>query len=139
MALVGATGSGKSTLCELLVRLADPDAGSIESAACALTDRRSRRARQRVALVLQEPFLFADAVTANVLFADGPPESAEPTTEPTTSALSEALACARADRFVAELPKGPDTLLGERGVTLSGGQRQRAGAGPGPGRCARAC
>jgi ABC-type multidrug transport system fused ATPase/permease subunit len=122
VALVGATGSGKSTLCELLVRLADPDRGRILVGDVPVDEVDPAVLRRRVALVLQEPFLFADAVAANVLL-DGAPEAAPGLSWPPH--LGEALTRARADRFVAELPAGPDTRLGERGVTLSGGQRQR--------------
>jgi ABC-type multidrug transport system fused ATPase/permease subunit len=122
VALVGATGSGKSTLCELLVRLADPDEGRVVVGGVPLHEVDPAVLRQRVALVLQEPFLFADAVAANVLL-DGAAEAVPGLTH--HPHLDEALARARADGFVAELPAGPDTRLGERGVTLSGGQRQR--------------
>jgi ABC-type multidrug transport system fused ATPase/permease subunit len=71
--------------------------------------------RAAVALVFQETFLFADSVRANVTLGVGVDDDA----------VRAALAAARADRFVAALPEGLDTVLGERGVTLSGGQRQR--------------
>jgi ATP-binding cassette subfamily B protein len=125
VALVGATGSGKSTLCELLVRLADPDGGRIRVGGVPLDQVEPAMLRQRVALVLQEPFLFAGAVAANVLFDDAAAHRGRSVATAAHPELDEALVLARADRFVAELPAGSDTRLGERGVTLSGGQRQR--------------
>jgi ABC-type multidrug transport system fused ATPase/permease subunit len=115
VAVVGATASGKSTLCELLVRLADPDQGHIEITGIPLDQLAEADLRRRVALVLQEPYLFADTVTANVSGTDVEADGQ----------LDRALQRARAAGFVGELPRRTDTLLGERGVTLSGGQRQR--------------
>lgn len=140
VALVGATGSGKSTLCELLVRLADPDEGCIAIGGVPLRTVDPADLHRRVALVLQEAFLFADPITANVLpSTDGeqrlhgvapaaggagrPPGDGDG--DPGVAELEEALVRARADGFVARLPDGAHTSLGERGVTLSGGQRQR--------------
>jgi ABC-type multidrug transport system fused ATPase/permease subunit len=115
VALVGPTGCGKSTLCELLVGLMPPGRGSISLDGVDLRrlDRTARR--ELVALVFQESFLFADTVAENVLLGtDGSP-----------ARLAHALEVAQADRFVAALPDGAATVLGERGITLSGGQRQR--------------
>jgi len=110
VALVGPTGCGKSTLCELLVGL-----DTIEVHGLA-PDRLQREARRDLlALVFQESFVFADTVAENVLVG----------TEHGADRLESALAVAQAQRFVASLPHGVDTILGERGVTLSGGQRQR--------------
>ncbi len=115
VALVGPTGCGKSTLCELLVGLDAPARGSIRVHGLA-PDRLSRdHRRQLLALVFQESFVFADTVTENVLVGSGAD----------LEARDLALEVAQAEKFVTALPQGPETVLGERGVTLSGGQRQR--------------
>ncbi len=115
VAVTGATGSGKSTLCHLLARLADPDAGQITLGGVNLRALGPDDLRAAVAMVFQESFLFADTVTSNLTLGA--------TVDP--AEVARATRLARADRFVAALPKGPDTVLGERGVSLSGGQRQR--------------
>jgi len=115
VALVGPTGCGKSTLCELVVGLMHPSVGtvSLDGTDLRMLDQATRR--ELVALVFQESFLFADSVAENVLLG----------TDSTTARLEHALSVAQADRFVAALPNGAATVLGERGITLSGGQRQR--------------
>jgi ABC-type multidrug transport system fused ATPase/permease subunit len=115
VALVGPTGCGKSTLCELLVGLDAPTDGTIRVHGLAPDRLRREARRDLLALVFQESFVFADTVTENVLVG----------TEYGTDRLESALAVAQATRFVASLPDGVNTILGERGVTLSGGQRQR--------------
>ncbi len=115
VALVGPTGCGKSTLCELLVGLDEPDRGSITVHGLAPHRLRREARRDLLALVFQESFVFADTVTENILVG----------TDHGSDRLESALAVAQAERFVASLPDGLDTVLGERGVTLSGGQRQR--------------
>jgi ATP-binding cassette subfamily B protein len=115
VALVGPTGCGKSTLCQLLVGLDAPARGTVRVHGLA-PDRLRRDDRRRLlALVFQESFVFADSVAENVLVG----------TDHRADRLEGALAVAQADRFVAALPGGVGTILGERGVTLSGGQRQR--------------
>ena len=113
--MVGETASGKSTLTSLVTRLVDPQSGSIRVDGQDLRDLAPGQLAQHVALVPQNAFLFDDTVRGNVtLGADLPDEE-----------VWEALRTAQADGFVAGLPKGLDSRLGERGTTLSGGQRQR--------------
>jgi ABC-type multidrug transport system fused ATPase/permease subunit len=115
VAIVGATASGKSTLTSLLVRLVDPEAGAVLLDGTDVRDLAAGQLAEHVALVPQQAFLFDDTVRGNVaLGADVPDEE-----------IWDALRTAQADGFVAALPEGLGTRLGERGATLSGGQRQR--------------
>jgi subfamily B ATP-binding cassette protein MsbA len=116
VALVGASGGGKTTLLNLLPRFADPTAGRITIDGVDVREATLTSLRAQMALVAQETFLFNDTVRANIAYGLSDVPQAK---------LEEAAAAARADGFVAELPQGYDTLVGERGVTLSGGQRQR--------------
>jgi ABC-type multidrug transport system fused ATPase/permease subunit len=115
VALVGPTGSGKSTLCQLLVRLVDPSTGSVDLGGRPLAEIDPTALRDRTAIVFQESFLFAEPVGHNIVMSTGATESER----------DEAVRNAQADRFIAALPHGFDTEMGERGVSLSGGQRQR--------------
>jgi ABC-type multidrug transport system fused ATPase/permease subunit len=115
VAIVGATGSGKTTLCDLLTRLADPDEGTVRVGGIDTKGIDPEVLRRSVAIVFQETFLFAESIAANIgLGADLEPD-----------AIGAAARIARADEFVLGLPNQYDTVVGERGVTLSGGQRQR--------------
>lgn len=115
VALVGATASGKSTLTGLMTRLVDPDEGAVLLDGTDLRDLGRGELASVVAVVPQTAFLFDDTVRGNVtLGADVADDE-----------VWEALRAAQADGFVAALPDGLDTRLGERGTSLSGGQRQR--------------
>lgn len=115
VALVGPTGSGKSTLSSLALRLMDPDAGTITLDGVDLRDLRAGGVQQVATLVAQQPFLFDDTVAGNVTLG----------ADLDTAEVERALQVAQAHGFVAELPDGMDTRVGERGASLSGGQRQR--------------
>jgi ATP-binding cassette subfamily B protein len=115
-ALVGATGSGKSTLASLAVRLVDPASGRIALDHVGLPELSGAALASATALVPQVPFVFDDTVRGNItLDRDGIDDEA----------VWTALRLAQADGFVAKLPAGLDTEVGERGTSLSGGQRQR--------------
>jgi ATP-binding cassette, subfamily B, bacterial len=116
VALVGATGSGKSTVAGLLARLYDPDDGRILLDGCDVRELRLRDVRRAVALVFEDTFLFTDTVRENIRL--GRPDADD-------DAVVRAATLAGAAEFVADLPDGYETILGERGLTLSGGQRQR--------------
>jgi ABC-type multidrug transport system fused ATPase/permease subunit len=115
VAVVGATASGKSTLATLLFRLVDPDRGAIEMDGRDLRALAAGELARQAALVPQQAFLFDDTVRGNITLG----------TDVGDEAIWAALRTAQADGFVAALPAGLDTRLGERGATLSGGQRQR--------------
>ncbi len=120
VAIVGATASGKSTLTALLARLVDPDRGRILIDGVDLRDLERGQLAGVEALVQQTAFLFDDTVRGNVTL-DVQVGGADVSDEQVWAALR----AAQADGFVAALPKGLDTQLGERGTSLSGGQRQR--------------
>jgi ATP-binding cassette, subfamily B, bacterial MsbA len=115
-AIVGASGAGKSTLVELLLRVYDPDKGTILVDGTPLPEFDLVAYRRRIGLVSQDVFLFHDTVAANIAFG------VEGATE---SDVTDAARSAGADEFIRCLPDGYETVLGERGATLSGGQRQR--------------
>jgi ABC-type multidrug transport system fused ATPase/permease subunit len=115
VAIVGETASGKSTLTTLVTRLVDPDAGRVLLDGVDLRDLAPGELARHVALVPQTAFMFDDTVRGNVTLGEDVPDEE----------VWSALRTAQADGFVAALPKGLDSRLGERGTTLSGGQRQR--------------
>jgi ATP-binding cassette, subfamily B, bacterial len=115
VAIVGPTGVGKSTLAQLLVRLADPDDGQILVGGVDIREADPLALHRDVSIVFQESFLFATTVRENIAL-DANVTDAE---------VVRAAMIASADRFIRELPHGYDTIVGERGHTLSGGQRQR--------------
>ena len=116
VALVGPSGAGKSTLFALLLRFYDPLSGRILLDGADIRHCNAPELRRAMALVPQDPVIFAASVTENVRF--GRPDA-------TTDAVREACAAAHALEFIERLPQGLDTDLGERGIKLSGGQRQR--------------
>lgn len=116
VAFVGATGSGKSTLFQLLTRFYDPGGGSIQFDGRPLTEYSKASVRDAIAYVTQDAFLFATTIRENLLL--GKPSATEPE-------LWQALELACADEFVRRMPEGLDSQVGERGTRLSGGERQR--------------
>jgi ATP-binding cassette, subfamily B, bacterial len=116
LALVGPTGSGKSTIAGLLARLYDPEEGAVLLDGHNVRDLRLSAVRDAVALVFEETFLFTDTVKENIRFAR--PDAND-------DAIGRAAELAGAAEFIADLPDGYETVLGERGFSLSGGQRQR--------------
>ncbi len=115
IALVGPTGSGKSTVAQLMARLFDPDSGSIHLDRIPLIDLSRPVVADSVALVFQEPFLFSTSVRENITLGDTYSDAE----------VVNATRIAQAHQFITELPDGYSTLIGERGANLSGGQRQR--------------
>ncbi len=116
VAFVGGTGVGKSTLCSLLPRFYEPQAGRITIDGMDIRSMTLASLRQNIGIVQQDIFLFADSVQNNIAY--GRPDAAE-------AEIKEAAALAEADRFIEQLPEKYATQLGERGVKLSGGQKQR--------------
>jgi len=123
VALVGATGSGKSTIASLAARLVDPDQGAVRIDDWDVRDLTPDSLAATVALVPQVPFVFDDTVRGNVTL--GRETDGLVSVEDRDQAVWAALRLAQADGFVAHLERGLDTEVGERGTSLSGGQRQR--------------
>ena len=116
VALVGRTGSGKSTVSRLLPRFYDVRRGAVKVDGHDVRDLTLSSLRSHIGIVLDEPFLFSVSIRDNIAYGDPAADFAD---------VEAAAVAAGADRFIRELPEGYDTVVGERGYTLSGGQRQR--------------
>jgi subfamily B ATP-binding cassette protein MsbA len=116
VALVGLSGSGKSTIASLLPRFYDVDSGAVRIDGVDIRQVRLASLRRQIATVSQETFLFNDTVLNNIRY--GRPDA-------TPEQIRAAAANALADEFIAQMPEGYNTVIGERGAKLSGGQRQR--------------
>jgi ATP-binding cassette subfamily B protein/subfamily B ATP-binding cassette protein MsbA len=115
-AIIGSTGTGKSTLASLIPRFSDPWSGRVMLDGVDVRDLPVKWLRSQVAMVLQEPYLFSWSVADNIAY--GRPGA-------TRSEIEAAAKAGNAHEFIQRLPQGYDTILGERGGTLSGGERQR--------------
>ena len=130
LALVGATGSGKSTVLSLVPRFYEPTSGSLRFGTRDATDMSIEEVRAQTAFVFEEAVLFSGTVRENVLmgvaeqYEHGTEDEDYPAADELEATLQTALQLAACD-FVAELPQGLDTVIGEEGMSLSGGQRQR--------------
>ncbi len=116
LALIGGSGSGKSTVAALLPRFYDVDAGSVSIDGQDVGELTLQSLRGAVAMAMEDSFLFSQSIAANIAY--GRPDA-------TRAEVEAAARVARADGFIADLPDGYDTVVGEQGLTLSGGQRQR--------------
>ena len=116
VALIGHTGSGKTTLASLVPRFYDATEGRVTIDGTDVRDVKVSTLRRAIGIVAQDPFLFSATVRENIAF--GAPGA-------TDEDVVRAARLAQADEFIAELPDGYETMVGERGITLSGGQRQR--------------
>ena len=116
IALMGPTGSGKSTITNLIPRFYDPLAGRVLVDGHNVRQVKLKKLRREIGIVLQDPFLFSSTIAENIAYGrpDAPRE-----------AIIQAAKVAHAHKFIMEFPEGYDTHVGERGVTLSGGQKQR--------------
>jgi ABC-type multidrug transport system fused ATPase/permease subunit len=116
--VVGPTGGGKSTIVSLIPRFYDPSAGKVSVDGVDIRDYKIDGLRNQIAYVLQETVLFRGTVAENIAYGRG---------SATRDEIVEAAKLANADEFIAKMPHGYDTMVGDRGDTLSGGQRQRLG------------
>jgi ABC-type multidrug transport system fused ATPase/permease subunit len=116
IALIGHTGSGKTTLTSLVARFYDVTSGRVVIDGADVRDVKLESLRSEIGVISQDPFLFSASVRENIAFGKADAADEE---------VREAARLAQADEFVDRLPDGYDTVIGERGITLSGGQRQR--------------
>lgn len=116
IAIVGATGAGKSTLVSLVPRFFDPWSGRVTIDGHDVKDVQLKSLRHQISLVLQEPFLFPISIAENIAY--GRPDASR-------EEIEAAARAANAHLFIEQLPQGYETIVGERGSTLSGGERQR--------------
>ncbi len=116
IAIVGHTGSGKSTLVKLLMRFYDTESGAVLIDDYQIKDLKLSYLREQIGLVAQDPFLFNGTVAENIMYGN---------IEADRDQISSAAVAAHADPFIKNLPDGYDTLVGERGVKLSGGEKHR--------------
>jgi ATP-binding cassette subfamily B protein len=116
VALVGATGSGKSTVARLLPRFYDTERGRVLIDGADIRDVRLRDLRRQIGIVFEDTFLFSDTIRNNIAYGR---------TDASDEAIERAARLAHASEFIDELPEGYDTIVGEQGFSLSGGQRQR--------------
>lgn len=116
IALVGASGGGKTTLCSLLPRFYDIQSGSIKIDGIDIRDYKLTSLRKHIGIVQQDVFLFDGTIRDNIMYGN---------TEATEAQLNQAIEDAQLNDLIEQLPEGLETLIGERGVKLSGGQKQR--------------
>ena len=116
IALVGHTGSGKSTLIKLLLRFYDINSGNINVDGYSIGDLKIAYLREQIGMVSQDPYLFNGTVAENILYGN---------VEASRDEMTKSALAANASNFIKNLPQGYDTLIGERGVKLSGGEKHR--------------
>ena len=116
--ICGPTGSGKSTLLSLIPRFYDPSGGKVLIDGVNITDYDLKKLREQIGFVLQDTVLFAGTIRANIAYGRA---------DATTEEIVAAAKLANAHEFIARMPHGYDSPVGDRGFTLSGGQRQRIG------------
>jgi len=124
-ALVGTSGSGKSTIVSLVERFYDPLSGSVKLDGVALPDLNLKWLRSQIGLVSQEPVLFSTTIKENVAYGLIGSSSEHASDEEKFKLIKDACIKSNADGFITQLPEGYDTVVGERGFLLSGGQKQR--------------
>lgn len=124
-ALVGASGSGKSTVISLVERFYDPTSGTVKLDGVNLKELNLKWLRSQIGLVSQEPTLFATSIKGNVAHGLIGTKYEHASEEEKFALIKEACVKANADSFISKLPEGYNTMVGERGFLLSGGQKQR--------------